>query len=141
MSSSTLTHSLPIPLSFTLTPTTCAPLAHECNCLTRDLAARLIQAYPNGVPESTNSITETVKMLMHGEEYRATMDLQLDKAIDGKNFKDLLGLLVSVKKELAHMTQGKGFGTVNIHGRWHGVGVRAVWTYYRIEGVVPRTCA
>lgn len=72
-------------------------------------------------------------MFMHGQEYRATVDLKLDHTIDGKGLRDLLGLLVSVKKELVLATHGKGFGTVHVHGRLRGVGVEATWTYYQVD--------
>lgn len=79
-------------------------------------------------------------MKMNGVEYRATLDLKLDGKIDGQGFRDLVGLLVSVKKELAHATHGRGFGTVRMHGDWHGVGVEAHWTYYTYEHGVARQC-
>jgi len=80
-------------------------------------------------------------MIMHGIEYRATLDLKLDKAINGKHFKDFLGLLVSVKKELVNATHGRGFGTAHIKGNWHGVAIEASWTYYKFEHGIARRCS
>ena len=141
MASPSLTHSHAIPIAFTLSPAVCSPLAMECACLTQDLASRLLSSYPAGIPASTNSITETVSMIMHGIEYRATLDLKLSSAINGADFKILLGLLVSVKKELVKATHGQGFGTVNVKGHWHGVEVQAAWTYYTFEHGVAQRCA
>lgn len=145
MASPTLTHSQTIPIHFTLSPQTCHPLATECLCIVEDLATRLLESYPDGIPASTNSVTETVVLNTQnksGLSYRATLDLVLDDKIDGKGFKDLLGLLVSVKKELVRVAAGaRGFGTVDVNGEWMGVGVRALWTYYQVgQDGVARQC-
>jgi hypothetical protein len=141
MFSPSLTPSHPLPLAFTLSPETCSPLALECECITHDLASRLLAAYPSGIPSSTNSISETVSMFMHGVEYRATLDLKTSAALNAQDFKDLLGLLVSVKKELVEATHGHGFGTASIRGHWHNASVEARWTYYKIEHGIARKCA
>jgi len=140
MASPSLTNGHAIPIHFRLSPLVCTPLAHECSCMASDLASRLVMNYPNGIPASTNSVTETVGMEMNGIEYRATLDLKLDDKIDGKGLKDLAGLLFSIKKELVKAVDGKGFGTVRAIGVWENVGVEAKWTYYQVENGVARRC-
>jgi hypothetical protein len=79
-------------------------------------------------------------MVMDGVEFRATLDLKLEGEIGGKGLRDLAGLLLSVKKELAHAIHGRGFGTVRVHGEWYGVGVEALWTYYSFRNGAASRC-
>jgi hypothetical protein len=141
MASPSLTHSHPVPVVFKLTPQTCSALALECSCITKDLASRIIKEYPAGISSSTNSIIETVGMKMRGKEYRVTLDIKLNKEIDGQGLQDLLGLLVSVKQELVKAKNGKGFGTVNVHGSFNNIVFEAVWTYYEVTHGIPQRCA
>jgi hypothetical protein len=60
-----------------------------------------------------------------------TMELDIDGGIDGGEFKDLLGLLLSAWRELDRAGAEKGVRSadVRVEGVWKGVGFRAGWVW------------
>jgi hypothetical protein len=142
-----------IPLSFSLSPTTCKPLASECSCLIADLEDLLLTEYPNGItfpclPTPTPVVvSETVTMKMNGIEYRATVEIrlrELEKGVKGmekEEWRALLGLLghtaEAIERRMVRdgMVAGEGgFGRVVVEGSVEGVGVEAAWTFYEFDG-------
>jgi hypothetical protein len=142
-----------IPLSFSLSPTTCKPLAHECACLIADLEDILLSAYPSGIQFPCLRapipvvVSETVTMAMNGVEYRATVEIRLRaleqgvQGMGGKEWKALVGLLGRTAEAIERgmvrdgMVDGRpGFGRVVVEGVIEGVGVEAAWTFYEFDG-------
>jgi hypothetical protein len=142
-----------IPLSFSLSPTTCKPLASECSCLIADLEDLLLTEYPNGITFPCLRtpipivVSETVTMAMNGIEYHATVEIRLralEKGVKGMEkaeWRALLGLLGhtagAIERRMVRdgMVAGEeGFGRVVVEGSIEGVGVEAAWTFYEFDG-------
>jgi hypothetical protein len=142
-----------IPLSFSLSPTTCKPLASECTCLIADLEDLLLTEYSNGITFPCLRtpipvvISETVTIAMNGIEYRATVEIKLwalEKGVKGMEtaeWRALLGLLGHTAEAIERgmvrdgMVDGDGgFGRVVVEASIEGVGVEAAWTFYEFDG-------
>jgi hypothetical protein len=134
------------PLSFTISPSTCKPLAHEVSCLTNDLLSHVASSHPEGVTsgpkchDKETRIEESVAMSMNGKEYRATVEISVKGALEKGQFKGLMGLLGKTVQAIEEEREGKGMGWLVVGTTFEGVPVEARWTFYEVVGGVAVRC-
>lgn len=128
--SPTLSPSHPIPLNFKLSssPHILTPTLHKkCACLPLDLATLYLRTYPNGVNPPHNTLSHTIAM----GSVKMTQNLTIEGGMKGEDFKALLGLLLSAKRELDKAALGRGVEDmdVSVRGEWRGTGFEAGWSW------------
>jgi len=134
------------PLSFTVSPATCKPLADEVSCLTNDLLSHVAASHPDGVTpgpkchDGETKIEESVAMAMNGNDYRATLELSVKGPLEKEQFKGLMRLLGKTVQAIEEEREWKGMGRLVVGTTFEGVGVEARWTFYEVVGGVAVRC-
>jgi hypothetical protein len=115
----------------------CPAISTEFSSLNRYVGQNLVESHYSYASHLSlcREFQETAMILIEGVEYRATLDLIIEREMTIK-FQKLVGLLVGAAEELFGVMGETAFEMISLRGEAYGVEFEAWWTWYSfIDGV------
>jgi hypothetical protein len=119
----------------------CPALSADFTYINRYVAQSLIDSHYNCLDNLLvcRQFQESAPVLISGVEYRATLNLRIEREVDVE-FPKLIGLLVGTVRELSDATGGTAFEMVSLNGKIEEVRFEAWWTWYEYSNGAAKGC-
>lgn len=129
---------LTMPISFTLSGN-CSELSTEFVDLVTDVANNLVESHSRDSQDwpPLELFQETIVVSMGDREFRASLDLFVEKKMSVLECQELVELIRGTVLSLFRATQYIAFEAASLRGRHQGTEFRAWWTLYSVvDGTV-----